>query len=93
MMGIGRAGGNRGAFEELQGVQARAAGGDPYAMLELADRLVHGDMLPQNHAQVISFTAMHGLQWLVLMRDCAGSSKRVSAIVLNSPIPNNTIMP
>ena len=48
----GLMGGNRGALEELQDVQARAAGGDPYAMLYFADRLVHGDMLPQNPAQV-----------------------------------------
>ncbi|BDA45006.1 Protein sel-1 homolog 1 [Coccomyxa sp. Obi] len=53
LMGARGAGGNRGALEELQDVQARAAGGDPYAMLELADRLVHGDMVPQNHAQAL----------------------------------------
>ncbi len=72
------AGENRGALEELQGVQARAAGSDPYAMLELADRLVHGDMLPQNHAQVCSFMAVHMKPAMDVLA-CASTTMRLWA--------------
>ena len=41
-----------GPQEELQDLQAHAAGGDSFAMVELGNWLVHGDMVPQNYEQV-----------------------------------------
>ena len=54
LMGLGGLGGPRGPQEAPHNVQARAAGGDPFAMVELGNWLVNGDRVPQNYEQVRS---------------------------------------
>lgn len=42
-------------IERLQDVQAQAMRGDTFAILDLGNRLVNGDMVPQNYEQVRDF--------------------------------------